>query len=72
MLTNACKALAKHWVSRHHSHIWCSIYTRRGFYPGLRPGLIPLLILCFELYVAVSLLHSLPTMVCEVADSVVC
>jgi len=44
----------------------------RGFHPGLRPSLIPLLILCFELYVEVSLLCSLPTMVCEVADSVVC
>ena len=28
--------------------------------------------LACEVYIAVSLLHSLPTMVCEVADSVVC
>jgi len=48
------------------------IHTRRGFYPGLWPGLIPLLILHFELCVEVSPLCSPPTTVCEVADSVVC
>jgi len=72
MLTNACKVLAKHWVSRYHSHVWCSIHTRRGFHSDLWPGLIPLLILHFELCVEVSPLHSPPTIVCEVADSVVC
>ena len=40
--------------------------SERGFHPGLRPGLIPLLILRFELCVEVSLLCSSPTTVCEV------
>jgi len=44
MLTNACKALAKHWVSRHHSHVWCSIHIRQGFYLDLWPFLNPLVI----------------------------
>jgi len=54
------------------SHIRYSIHTRRGFHLGLRPGLIPLLILHFELCIEVSPLCSPPTTVCEVADSVVC
>ena len=53
--------------------LWMTIdYLVRGFHPGLRPGLIPLLILRFELCVEVSPLRSPPTTVCEVADSVVC
>ena len=46
-------------------------YTQ-GFHAGLWPGLIPLLILHFELYAEVSPLCSLPTTVCGAADSVVC
>ena len=54
------------------SHVWSCIHSRRGFHPGLWPGLIPLLILHFELCVKVSLLCSPPTTICEVVDSVVC
>jgi len=44
----------------------------RGFHLGFRPGLIPLLILRFELCVKVSPLRFPLTTVCEVADSIVC
>ena len=54
------------------SHVWSCIHSRRGFHPGLWPGLIPLLILHFELCVEVSLLCFPPTTICEVVDSVVC
>ena len=54
MLTNAYKALAKHWLSKYHK-----VFIQAS---GL----------AYEVYVEVSLLHSLPTTVCEVADSVVC
>ena len=39
MLTNACKALAKYWVSRHHSHVLLAyIYNtfRSELYQGLQ------------------------------------
>jgi len=48
------------------------MYSVRGFHPGLWPGLISLLILCFKLCVEVSPLRSPSTIVYEVADSVVC
>ena len=54
------------------SHVQSRVHTRQGFHLGLWPGLIPLLILRFELCVEVSPLCSPPTTVCEVADSVVC
>ena len=53
------------------SHVWSCIHSRRGFHPGLWPGLIPLLILHFELCVEVSPLCSLPTTFCVTVSSVV-
>ena len=60
MLINACKVLAKHWVSRHYSHVWCSIHTR------LDKVFIQASSLACEVYVEISLLCSLSTMVCEI------
>ena len=54
MLTNAYKALAKHWLSKYHK-----VFIQAS---GL----------AYEVYVEVSSLCSLSTMVYEVADSVVC
>ena len=59
MLTNACKALAKRWVSRHHSHVlFAYIYDDKVFIQASG--------LACEVYVEVSLLRSLSTTVCEV------
>ena len=55
----------------HHSHIWSHVHSRQGFHLGLWLFLNPLLILCYEVCVEVSLLRSLPTTVCAAADSVV-
>jgi len=71
MLTNTLQALAKHWVSRHHSHIWSHIHNKRGFHLGLWPIQNPLLILCYWDCAEVSPLCSLPTTFCVTVSSVV-
>jgi len=58
MLTNALQALAKHWVSRHHSHILLAYIYDKVFIQASG--------LACKVYVEVSPLCSLPTVVCEV------
>ena len=68
--SHCCSVMSQHRQSVDYVIIVSLIL--QGFHPGLRPGLIPLLILRFKLCVEVSPLHSPPITVCEVADSVVC
>jgi len=56
----------------HHPRLFFDSAFVQDFHPGLWPGLIPLLILRFELCDEVSPLRFPYTTVCEVADSVVC
>ena len=53
----------------HHSHIPSCIHSRQGFHLGLWPFLNPLLILHHFVCVEVSLLCSLPTIVCAMVGS---
>jgi len=64
MLTNACKALAKHWLSRHHSTFSTAYILDKVFIQASG--------LACEVCVEVSPLCSLPTIVCKTANSVVC
>jgi len=72
MLTNTCKALAKHWLSRHHPMSFLSHVFLAYIYNILDKVFIQTSSLTCEVYIEVSLLHSLPIMVCKVADNVVC
>jgi len=63
MLTNACKVLTKHWISRHHFYVLLAYIYDKVFIQASG--------LACEVCVEVSLLHFLPTTVCKIADSVV-
>jgi len=63
MLTNTCKVLAKHWVSRHHFYVLLVYIYNKVFIQASG--------LACKVCVEVSLLRFLPITVCRIADSVV-